>query len=118
MQMAGSERSARYIHSILKTNRKVRSGIIGVNTNVGVVFEKLFDTQLDLIPTQQWIAAARVSNAEGILAFDTVLNNLFVSKSAQLAKLKSACEAANIELVDVMLIGTNDWVSLRRQNRL
>lgn len=118
MQMAGSERSAHYIQSILKKNANIRSGIIGVNIDVDVVFENLFDTQLDLIPTQQWIADARVSNADGILAFDTILDDTFVSRSAILAKLKSGCEAANIELVDVMLFGTRDWISLRRQNRI
>ena len=87
MQMAGSERSARLILSILRANRSTRSGIIGVNINLDVVFKRLFDAQLELIQTQHWIAETQASNVDGIIAFDTAKNDIFISKSGQIAKL-------------------------------
>lgn len=118
MQMAGSERSARFILSILRANKNTKSGILGVNVNLDVVFKRLFNSQLQLIPTKQWIDDTRVPNITGIIAFNTAKGDIFISKASQIERLKSACDATNVELVDLMLFGPKDWISLRRQNRI
>jgi len=59
-----------------------------------------------------------LAHAAGIIAFDIVNGDEFISNTALNEKLKLICEAIVIELIDVILISDNTWISLRQHNRL
>ena len=118
IKMAGAELSARAILGILKNNSQVRSGILGLNDNLEIVYRHFFSKALKSARTNSKIEEARRENATGVIAFDVFEGNVFVSDSKLIAKLNSICEAAGLTLIDLMLFGTDDWISLRQQNRI
>ena len=117
-KVTGAETLSNLILDILKNDLNIRSGILGTNDKLEIVSRHLSSDRLKLIPVTSNIDEACRSHATGIIAFDNFDGNIFVSDSSLIKKLRSACESAGITLIDVMLFGTDDWLSLRRQNRL
>lgn len=118
IKMAGAELSARAILDILKKNSHVCSGVLGVNDNLEIVSRHLFIESLQLSTVNFSIDEATRANATGLVAFDIFEGNTFLSDSKLIGKLNSICESAGLTLIDLMLIGTDDWMSLRQQNRI
>ena len=118
LKMTDAEISSHIILNVLKHNAIVRSGIFGINNQLEIVSRCLKYDKLKNIPLALNIDEISRSGATGIIAFDCVSENLFVSDSNLIRRMKSICESAGIILIDVMLFGTDGWLSLRRQNRL
>jgi len=118
LKMTDAEVSSHIVLDVLKNNSQVRSGLIGINNKLEIVSRILACDRLKNIPLTLNIDEACQSFATGIIAFDCLDQNLFVSDSNLIRRMKSICESAGITLIDVMLFGTDDWLSLRRQNRL
>ena len=116
--MAGAEFSAEVILSHLKNNGDCRSGFLGVNDQLKIVSSEFFKCNLKHSSFIFELDDKYLERTTGIVAFDLVDNNLFVSDSTMLNKLNCSCEALGITLIDVMLFGADDWISLRQQNRL
>ena len=117
-KMAGAELASQVIMEMLNGNLELRSGILGLNDQLEIVSSHLSNDRLKMIPLSSSIDEVRRSNGTGIIAFDNSSGNLFISDSNLIGRLKNVCESAGITLIDVMLFGTEDWLSLRRQNRL
>jgi len=118
LEMTGSDVLSHVILDILKNNERIHSGILGTNDQLEIVSRHLSYDRLNNIPLTFNIDEACRSHATGIIAFDHFDEKIFVSDSNLIRRLKSICESAGITLIDVMLFGTDDWLSLRRQNRL
>jgi hypothetical protein len=108
LRMAGAELSAQAIISHLKNDFDCRSGILGTDDQLRVVSSKLFKCDIRNVSLVSEIDEIFLDNATGILAFYLVDNNLFISHSSVINKLKCSCEALGITLIDVMLFGTED----------
>ena len=118
LKMSGAKPSAQAILGMLKKNYKFRSGILGVNDKLEIVFSDLFIDPLKKSPVNTSVDEANRASATGIVAFDVCEANAFVSDSKFIRKLDSICESAGLTLIDLMLFGTDDWMSLRQQNRI
>lgn len=118
VRMTGAELSAQAILSHLENNIDCRSGILGINDQLNVVSSKYFKCDLRNVSIMSELDEIYLANATGIIAFYLVDNNIFISHSTIINKLNCSCEALGITLIDVMLFGAQDWISLRQQNRL
>ena len=116
--ITGAESSAKAILSQLMNNGDCRSGFLGVNDKLKIVSSRFFKCNLKNVSFIFDMEDRDLERTTGIIAFDLVDNNLFVSDSTVLNKLNCSCEALGITLIDVMLFGADYWISLRQQNRL
>jgi hypothetical protein len=118
IKMAGAELSAQAILDILRKNSHVRSGMLGVNDKLEIVSHHFFNEKLKLAQINSSIDEASCTNATGVVFFDVFEGNVFVADSRFIAKLNSICESGCLTLIDLMLFGSDDWMSLRQQNRI
>jgi hypothetical protein len=118
IKMAGAELSAQAILDILKENNQIHSGVLGVNDKLEIVFRRFFCEELKLSSTKSMIKEFICASATGVIAFDVFEGHIFKSDPKFIAKLNRICESAGLTLIDLMLFGTDDWMSLRQQNRI
>jgi hypothetical protein len=117
-KLAGAALSAQAILGMIKKDLKIRSGILGVNDKLEIVSSQFSTAQLKTTTVSSSMNEANLANATGIVAFDVIDGNIFVSDSKFIRKLNSICDSAGLTLIDIMLFGTDDWMSLRQQNRI
>jgi len=118
VRLADAKSSDQAIRSIMKLNQHCRSGVIGVNDALDMVSYRLYIYPLSKIRLSSAIAELYLPDVAAVLAFDIVKDNKFVSNSVLINNLKSTCEICAIDLIDLMLIGPDTWISLRQHNRL
>jgi hypothetical protein len=116
--LSGADLSAQSILNILKKERHVRSGVLGVNDKLEIVSSHFFSESLKTSPINSCFDEASRANATGVVAFEVIDGNIFVSDSKFIEKLNNICESAGLTLIDLMLFGSDDWMSLRQQNRV
>jgi len=118
VNIAGIKLAAQEILNIIALNQNCSSGILVVNNNLDIVVTKLFNCSINDVSLSMVIDEVHPAHAAGIIAFDIANSNAFISNAALNKKLKLICEAIDIELIDLILIKDNTWISLRQHNRL
>lgn len=116
--LAGADLSAKAILNLLKNDQHIRSGVLGVNDKLEIVSSHFFSESLKTSNVNSSFDEARCANATGVVAFDVFDGKIFVSNSKFIEKLNRICESAGLTLIDLMLFGSDDWISLRQQNRV
>lgn len=116
--MAGAELSAKAIQEILDANPQICSGFLEVNDKLEVVSRHFFNTRLSISAILSCINEDVYGHSTGCIFFDTFEGKVFISQSKFIVELNRICDSAGLTLIDFMLFGTDDWVSLRQNNRL
>jgi hypothetical protein len=118
VRFPNAELSVKEIRLLTESNPQCRSGVIGVDDKLEMVSYRLLNCQLNEIQLPAIFADMASSHVKAAIVFNIISDNKFESNKNINNKLALACELHNIDLIDVILIGYESWVSLRQHNRL